>query len=406
MSSKIYGNTIPRDWTNFNIGKDAFVKARIGWQSLRAQEYLDAGNYALVTGTDFSEGIINWNACQYVSKWRYDQDIDIQLKENDVLVTKDGTIGKIGLVKNLPCPATLNSGIYVIRPKSANVNPKFLFYMFMSKYFDDFIRVISAGSTITHLYQKDFVNFSFPLPPKAEQDRIAQVLGDIDDLISAKCELLDKKRAIKQGAAQQLLTPKPHWHTATLGGIFTFLKGKGLSKEKLNSNGKFKCILYGELYTTYNEVIDSIESSTNCEEGIKSKFDDLLIPASTTTSAIDLAKASVVLQCEILIGGDINILRKKRNDVSGKFMAYYLTSTKKIEIAQYAQGITIIHLYAKNLSDLEISYPSLLEQTKIAEILSDMDKEISALQDEIEKLKMIKQGAMDELLSGKIRLKR
>ena len=106
-----------------------------------------------------------------------------------------------------------------------------------------------------------------------------------------------------------------------------------------------------------------------------------------------------------MIGGDINILRKKRNDVSGKFMAYYLTSTKKIEIAQYAQGITIIHLYAKNLSDLEISYPSLLEQTKIAEILSDMDDEISALQDEIEKLKMIKQGAMDELLSGKIRLK-
>jgi len=159
MSSKIYGNTIPRGWINFNIGKDAFVKARIGWQSLRAQEYLEAGNYALVTGTDFSEGIINWNACQYVSKWRYDQDIDIQLKENDVLVTKDGTIGKIGLVKNLPCPATLNSGIYVIRPKSANVNPKFLFYMFMSKYFDDFIRIISAGSTITHLYQKDFVNF-------------------------------------------------------------------------------------------------------------------------------------------------------------------------------------------------------------------------------------------------------
>lgn len=227
MSSQIYKNQIPNDWKKFNIGQDAFIKARIGWQSLRTQEYLDVGDYALVTGTDFNEGMINWNSCQYVSKWRYSQDIDIQLKEKDILVTKDGTIGKVGLVKNLPYPATLNSGIYVIRPKSADINPNFLFYMFMSKYFDDFINLISAGSTITHLYQKDFINFSFPLPPKAEQDRIAQVLSDMDELIGAKCELLDKKRTIKQAAAQQLLTTKPHWHTAALGEISLKMQSGG-----------------------------------------------------------------------------------------------------------------------------------------------------------------------------------
>ena len=379
MSSHFYNDQIPQGWEAAIIG--VCIEIITPPSKINTIEYGESGKFPII---DQSQ--------DFICGWTDDDKKVIKISE-PVIIFGDHTC--VTKFVNFDF-AQGADGIKILKSKKF-LNPKFLYQLLQ---FDPIVpemykRHFSKLKGKKILYPKD----------KAEQEMIAQVLGDMDELISAKCELLDKKRAIKQAAAQQLLTPKPHWHTTTLGGIFTFLKGKGLSKEKLNSNGKFKCILYGELYTTYNEVIDSIESSTNCEEGIKSKFDDLLIPASTTTSAIDLAKASVVLQCEILIGGDINILRKKRNDVSGKFMAYYLTSAKKIEIAQYAQGITIIHLYAKNLSDLEISYPSLLKQTKIAEILSDMDKEISALQDEIEKLKMIKQGVMRELLNGKIRLK-
>nr|WP_314467808.1 restriction endonuclease subunit S [uncultured Campylobacter sp.] len=379
MSSHFYNDQIPQGWEAAIIG--VCIEIITPPSKINTIEYGESGKFPII---DQSQ--------DFICGWTDDEKKVLKISE-PVIIFGDHTC--VTKFVNFDF-AQGADGIKILKSKKF-LNPKFLYQLLQ---FDPIVpemykRHFSKLKGKKILYPKD----------KAEQEMISQVLGDMDDLISAKCELLDKKRAIKQAAAQQLLTPKPYWHTATLGEIFTFLKGKGLSKEKLISNGKFKCILYGELYTTYNEVIDSIESSTNSEEGIKSKFDDLLIPASTTTSAIDLAKASVVLQCEILIGGDINILRKKRNDVSGKFMAYYLTSTKKIEIAQYAQGITIIHLYAKNLSDLEISYPSLLEQTKIAEILSDMDKEISALQDEIEKLKMIKQGVMGELLSGKIRLK-
>ena len=379
MSSHFYNDQIPQGWEAAIIG--VCIEIITPPSKINTIEYGESGKFPII---DQSQ--------DFICGWTDDEKKVLKISE-PVIIFGDHTC--VTKFVNFDF-AQGADGIKILKSKKF-LNPKFLYQLLQ---FDPIVpemykRHFSKLKGKKILYPKD----------KAEQEMISQVLGDMDDLISAKCELLDKKRAIKQAAAQQLLTPKPHWYTTTLGGIFTFLKGKGLSKEKLNSNGKFKCILYGELYTTYNEVIDSIESSTNSEEGIKSKFDDLLIPASTTTSAIDLAKASVVLQCEILIGGDINILRKKRNDVSGKFMAYYLTSTKKIEIAQYAQGITIIHLYAKNLSELEISYPSLLEQTKIAQILSDMDEEISALQDEIEKLKMIKQGAMGELLSGKIRLK-
>ena len=399
MSSQIYDEKIPQGWEVKKISDFTDCTAG-GTPNTQISAYWGGKIPWMSSGELHNKQI--YDVAERITQAGLENSSTKFIPKNSVLIGLAGqgkTRGTVAISKISLCT---NQSIAAIFPNN-NFCPEFLLYNLENRY--DELRSLSAGDggrggLNLHIIK----NIEILFPPKVEQERIAQVLGNMDDLISAKYELLDKKRAIEQAAAQQLLTPKPHWHTATLGEIFTFLKGKGLSKEKLISNGKFKCILYGELYTTYNEVIDSIESSTNCEEGIKSKFDDLLIPASTTTSAIDLAKASVVLQCEILIGGDINILRKKRNDVSGKFMAYYLTSTKKIEIAQYAQGITIIHLYAKNLSDLEISYPSLLEQTKIAEILSDMDDEISALQDEIEKLKMIKQGAMDELLSGKIRL--
>lgn len=200
---------VPEDWEIGTIGKDCVLKARIGWQSLRTDEYLESGEYGLITGTDFNNGLVDWKTCSFVSEWRYKQDTNIQLKVNDVLITKDGTIGKLGYINELPFSATLNSGIYVIRPKNSNlIEPMFLFYLFSSEYFNDFISVISAGSTITHLYQKDFVNFQFPLPSKTEQTAIAQLLSDMDAEIEALECRLKKTQSLKQGMMQALLTGK------------------------------------------------------------------------------------------------------------------------------------------------------------------------------------------------------
>lgn len=200
---------VPEDWKIGTIGKDCILKARIGWQSLRTDEYLENGEYGLITGTDFNNGLVNWKTCSFVSEWRYKQDTNIQLKVKDVLITKDGTIGKLGYINELPFSATLNSGIYVVRPKNSNlIEPMFLFYLFSSEYFNNFISVISAGSTITHLYQKDFVNFQFPLPSKTEQTAISQLLSDMDAEIEALEGRLKKMQALKQGMMQALLTGK------------------------------------------------------------------------------------------------------------------------------------------------------------------------------------------------------
>ncbi|GBL03176.1 restriction endonuclease subunit S [Glaciecola sp. KUL10] len=197
---------IPEDWDFINIGNNAVLKARIGWQALTTKEYLDTGSKYLVTGTDFDAGEVNWNSCCFVSDWRYKQDTNIQLKENDVLITKDGTIGKVGFINELPLPATLNSGVFVVRPKAKSFYPKYLFYVLTSSIFKFFIKGITAGSTITHLYQKDFVYFEFPAPDVEEQTAIATILSDMDDEIQTIEQRLAKTRQIKQGMMQELLT--------------------------------------------------------------------------------------------------------------------------------------------------------------------------------------------------------
>lgn len=197
---------IPEDWEIGNLGNLTTLKARIGWQGLTVAEYLDQGDYYLVTGTDFNEGFIDFDHCPYVDKSRYSQDPNIQLKNNDVLVTKDGTIGKVAFIENLDLPATLNSGVFVVRPIGSGINSKFLYYILMSKYFDDFLKKITAGSTITHLYQKDFVHFDFVLPTLEEQNSIVNCLSNVDHDLKILKKKLTKANNLKQGMMQKLLT--------------------------------------------------------------------------------------------------------------------------------------------------------------------------------------------------------
>lgn len=194
-------------WEVKRLGTTATLKARIGWQGLTTAEYLNTGDYYLVTGTDFKGGYIDWNNCHYVDESRYKQDRYIQLTKYDVLVTKDGTIGKVALVNDLYIPATLNSGVFVIRPIDGAFHPEFFYYLLCSKLFTEFLAQLSAGSTINHLYQKDFVDFRYKTPPTlSEQTAIATILSDMDAEITALESRRKKTRALKQGMMQELLT--------------------------------------------------------------------------------------------------------------------------------------------------------------------------------------------------------
>ena len=176
---------IPKHWEVTKIKYECFLKGRIGWQGLTTAEYIEEGAY-LVTGVDFLNGNVDWQNCVRVSEWRFNQAPEIQIKNNDLLITKDGTVGKIALTKDTPKQATLNSGVMLIRPKNKNYYEKFLFYILSSDQFWLWFSYINSGNTtIIHLYQNSFDNFSFTIPPLNEQKEIAEFLDK-------KCEKIDR----------------------------------------------------------------------------------------------------------------------------------------------------------------------------------------------------------------------
>ena len=162
---------IPDEWDWQALLDNSILKGRVGWQGLTKSEYREEGKFFLVTGTDFKDGRINWNSCVYVDEERYNQDTHIQLKKHDVLITKDGTIGKIAFIDELPGQTTLNSGVMVVRPLNNAYIPQFLYWILRSQQFTEFIELIKTGTTINHLYQETFENFQFVLPETPEEQK-------------------------------------------------------------------------------------------------------------------------------------------------------------------------------------------------------------------------------------------
>ena len=161
------------------LGDCCEVHARIGWQALTRDEHMQSGDYLLVTGTDFVAGKVNYDTCAYVSKERYEMDPHIILRDNDVLITKDGSIGKVAVVYDLPKPATLNSGVFVVRPDD-KFNKEYISYVFRGPLFERFVELSKTGATIKHLNQKYLVDFCIPLPSMEEQKTFAIFSKQID----------------------------------------------------------------------------------------------------------------------------------------------------------------------------------------------------------------------------------
>jgi len=160
------------DTTPVKLGDYLYIKGRIGWKGLKKSEYLDQSEYRIINGETLTKSGIDWSKAGYISKERYDESPEIMLNTGDILLSKDGTIGKIGYVDSLELPTSVASGIFVIRNNKPDIiSTTFIYYLLKSRLFEAFIVARTEGSVIPHLYQKDFMEFEFPLP---NQKRMAQ----------------------------------------------------------------------------------------------------------------------------------------------------------------------------------------------------------------------------------------
>ena len=182
------------------LGDFLYVKGRIGWKGLKKDEYLSDGVYRIINGEALTKDGIDWSKAGFISKERYEESPEIMLQNDDILISKDGTIGKLGFVRNLENPSTVASGIFVLRNlKPEMINIRFIYNYLSSVYFRNYIISRTEGSVIPHLYQKDFVDLYFPLPSLKEQNKIVDVL----DTISCKIEI---NKMINNNLLEQVLT--------------------------------------------------------------------------------------------------------------------------------------------------------------------------------------------------------
>lgn len=410
---------IPTDWQIRNIANSCSIKARIGWQGLTKSEYQKFGEFILITGTDFKNGAISWETCSFVSKYRYEQDRYIQVQIGDVLITKDGTIGKVASVNELPYPSTLNSGVFVVRPLDKDIDKIFLSLIFKSKYFDDFLDKLIAGSTINHLYQKDFVSFNFPIPSKQEQQAIAEALSDIDALINALNKQIEKKKNIKQGAMQELLTGKKRlqgfadkWEEITLEKIAgnysnRFIDGDWIESPYIIDSGvrliQTGNIGVGHFKENNNKrfISESSFNLLNCKEVFSG---DILIcrlaePAGRACIVPDLKE-------KMITSVDVTIFRPLESLYDKYFISYIINTDKWFkDIAERCGGTTRTRIARSKLGTVKLMLPPTKEeQSAIAQILTDMDNEIEQLEKKRDKYLNIKSGMMQQLLTGQVRL--
>lgn len=166
------------------LGDYLYIKGRIGWKGLKKSEYLPISNYRIINGESLTLSGIDWKKAGYISAERYEESPEIMLSIGDILLSKDGTIGKIGYVDKLDAPTSVASGIFVIRnTRQSEISTQFIYYLLKSKLFKTFIASRTEGSVIPHLYQKDFMEFEFQLPSPDDMKIFDDTTADMFSLV-------------------------------------------------------------------------------------------------------------------------------------------------------------------------------------------------------------------------------
>ena len=346
----------------------------------------------------------------------------IRLQTNDFAYNKSATRefpqGYIARYSGTKDAAVPNSIFSCFRPDIATVIPEYLDHLFHRNHHGQWLRKYIMVGARAHgalsVRNEDLMSMPVPLPPDAvsgpEQQKIADCLGSLDDLIAAEDRKLEALRQHKQGLMQQLF-PQPgetvprlrfpefrregDWKRNRLGSVASITKGRGISKADITVDGATPCIRYAEIYTRYGEVIHEVVSQTNLphEKLVLSETEDVIIPASGESRA-DIAKAACVLTDRVALGSDLNIFR---SDIHGPFLSYLLNSPLRHTVARMAQGDTVAHLYPSQLSQIHLAYPSRLEQRKIADCLGSLDDLIAAEDRKLEALRQHKKGLLQQL---------
>ena len=424
---------IPLGWDVKKIKHGFYVKGRIGWKGLKSSEFLSEGFSYLVTGTDFKDGKIDWKGCYHIDKDRYEEDPYIQLHEDDLLITKDGSIGKLAVVDELDKPACLNSGIFVVRSINGDFTTKYLYWVLMSNIFTQFNGYTSYGSTIQHLYQNIFVEFSFGFPTIEEQILISNYLdkktSQIDSLIEKiqqKIELLKEQRSslinqsvtkglnrdvkMKDSGVEWIGEIPTHWNSKKLSYVVHIMESGKRERGGGNLDGGIYSI-GGEHITDdgslvlINPKFVSEDFFNSMNSGKIEEGDILLVKDGAT-----IGKTTIVDQVKKPMAINEHVFRLKvKENFSNKFFYYIFCCIGfKDEICNMAKTSVIPGLTLNFKNEIQVCSPPLREQTLISKYLdkkiSQIDSLVGKETKRIELFKEYRQSLISSVVTGKMRI--
>lgn len=373
---------IPIDWDVKPISEITALMTN-GFVGTVKSHYVDNDNGILyIQGYNVEENSFNFNGIKRVTHEFHKQHSKSCLQEGDLLTIQTGDIGVTTVIPKELEGANCHA-LIITRFKKGTADPRFYSYYFNSSRGRRRLKEIETGSTMKHINVGDMIQMLIPYPTKAEQTAIATALNDADALITQLEKLIAKKRNIKQGTMQELLKPKEGWEVKKLGDF-------------LDYEQPTKYLVVDTEYKDHNQtpVLTAGKSFilgyTNEEIGIFKNLPVIIFDDFTTASKfVDFpfkVKSSAM-----------KMLKPKNENVNLRF-AFELMQTIKFDSTDHKR------YWISEYQNIEVKVPKPEEQNHIAQNLSDMDAEIDALEKKMEKYKMIKQGMMQNLLTGKIRL--
>ena len=301
------------------------------------------------------------------------------------------------------------SSLYEVFKTTDIVNDKFLWHWFKSNQFNRLIEKYQEGGVRLYFYYDKLCKGTIELPAIKEQNKISNLLDDLDIYITLHQRKLEKLKLVKKALLQKLF-PKngsqfpeirfkgftDTWEQRKLGDIATFSKGNGYSKSDLASFGD-PIILYGRLYTNYETTISNIDTFVELKDkSVISQGGEVIVPASGET-AEDISRASVVKKQGIIIGGDLNVI-KANHLLDPTFLALTISNgEQQKELSKRAQGKSVVHLHNSDLQEVNLTFPLLNEQKEISTLFEKMDNIITLHQRKLDKLQDVKKGLLQKM---------
>ncbi len=379
---------LPAHWSLSRLGFASWVRARLGWKGLKAEEYVDDG-YVLLATPNIKGREIDFEHVNFIDQVRYEESPEIALRQGDVLLAKDGsTLGIVNVVRRLPRPATVNSSIAVITPH-AQLKGLYLYYLFQSDYLNATIQSIKGGMGVPHLFQQDLNKFAIPLPPIPEQTAISTFLdretAKIDALVEEQTRLIEllkeKHQAVISHAVTKGLNPDTpmkdtgidwpqsipsHWEILNLTRVVEqFVDYRGVTPTKLEEGIPLITatqIKNGRIDHSLDPVfISEEEYGARMTRGFPETGDVLL------TTEAPLGEVAMIEEARVSPGQRMILMKVDRSKVTNEFLfRHFQSDFGQNQLAMRASGSTASGIRADRLRGSAVLVPPLDEQKQIA----------------------------------------